>query len=191
MSLILQTMLSLCVAIDHISNQEMPFATKFGESQCWPRSNNPLFDSYRAKAVIPKEAYSRENIESLLFFRPVCVEQQAASIRRPHYPSNTLPFLRSEGSFRSIFDTQLCYTPLITFSAGRSNGANDHPSIGRPGWELVRLIQRTRGDPAFARAVRIGNHHCDFSLAEVPARESNLVPVRREREVCARVVKTC
>src|SRR5262245_9124320 len=103
------------------------------------------------------------------FFRSVSVEQHTASIRHPHFPSNTLPFLRSEGSFRSISDTQLCYALLITFLAGRSDGADDHLSIGGPGRRRVRLIRRARGDSVFAGAVHIGDHHRDFSLADVSA----------------------
>jgi hypothetical protein len=65
MGLRLHTILLLCLAIGHISNQKMPVAVKFAERQCEPRSKEPLFDSYHAKALIPKESYSRENIESL------------------------------------------------------------------------------------------------------------------------------
>lgn len=64
MNLRLHTMLCLCLVIGQISNREIPFAARFTERRC-PRSNDPLLDSYNAKALIPKESYSRENIESL------------------------------------------------------------------------------------------------------------------------------
>jgi len=60
MSLILQTMFSLCVAACHISNQEIPFATKFSESLCGTHSRDHFLDEYQAKAPIPKESPRRK-----------------------------------------------------------------------------------------------------------------------------------
>jgi hypothetical protein len=65
MNLRLHTMLFVCLVAGYTSNQEIPFATKFSERLCEPRSKDSPFDLYIAKALIPKEAYSRENIESL------------------------------------------------------------------------------------------------------------------------------
>jgi hypothetical protein len=142
MSLILQTMLSLCVAAGHISNQEMPFATKFAESQCGPRSKDPLFDSYIARALIPKEVYSQKNIESLfrwylrkherdsdMLTLEIYIEDKAyraARICDPAHgaiiePPLLVPGTRREEQEKYLkeLEKQKLYSPVAIFSRGR------------------------------------------------------------------------
>jgi len=130
-------MLFLYLAIGHNSNQEMPFAAKFSESQCGPRSKDPLFDSYRAKALIPKEVYSRENIESLFrwYLRKhekdidvltleIYIEDKAYKVARLCDPASgaiiepPLPGANREKYIKEVEKLKLS-SPIAIFSRGR------------------------------------------------------------------------
>jgi hypothetical protein len=139
MSLILQTILFLSLAIGHTSNPDMPFATKFAESQCGPRSKDPLFDSYRAKALIPKEAYSQKNIESLFRWylkkheRDTDMLHLEIHIEDKTYRASRIcdsaqgviiepPLARSGPvweEYKKELEKQKLYSPIATFSRGR------------------------------------------------------------------------
>jgi hypothetical protein len=138
MSLILQTMLYLCVVIGHTSNPDMPFATKFAERRC-PCRKDSILCTYQAKALIPKDVYSQKNIESLfrwylkkherdtdMFDLEIHIEDKtyrAARLCDPVQGAIVEPPLATSGpgweEYKKELEEAALYSPVARFSRSR------------------------------------------------------------------------